>query len=194
MPLQKIDNFLSEDLFNLTFEAAEEFLKHGDNVFSTNFTWGEGVRKDSFPVLCHNICKQSDIYTLLREEIEKKTGMIPYNSHILIYYWTRFSYIPWHQDTKIIDGVSKQYDGALTVYLNKNWDRDFGGYLLYEDGEEIKAVLPKTNLGIFQIGTVQHSTTPVNFDGRVKITLQVFLKKPNLHITFNKKEGVENGK
>lgn len=169
MPIQKFDNFLAEDAYEEAIETANYLMSIGSNSFFTNRFWDYGIRKDSFPVIVHNIYPTSELHKKVKQTIEEKTEKIVVDGNIMIYYWTRFSYIPWHND-------NSKYDGALTVYLNRQWDPDFGGYFLYEDGEEIKAVIPKTNMAVMQYGSLMHCTTPVNFEGDLRITLQTFLK------------------
>ena len=187
MAIVKFENFLEGEMYEKTVDAAENALTIGENLFSTNYSWNKSVKKDSYPVLCHNLDKHTFMYEDIKWLIESKTGYTPQKGHILLYYWTRHSYIPWHRDSyKVIENEQEKYipyDAALTVYLNREWDKDSGGYFLYEDNDEIKAILPKRNLGILQYDSLYHSTTPVNYDGDVKITLQVFLKKKNVYIT-----------
>jgi len=171
MKLTKYEEFFTEDLHNELIETARYLLKHGGNTFCTNEWWDSNIVKDSFPVLIHSICKDSELFAKTREQIEKKTQLAVKDHDIMIYYWTRFSYIPWHED--------QNYGGTLTVYLNEEWHRDWGGYFMYEnDDGKIYAILPQKNLGLLQQGGIKHSTTPVHFSGRMRISVQVFLEKP----------------
>jgi hypothetical protein len=170
MPIRKFEQFLPEELYEEAIETANYILTLGGNELFTNYYWDHGIRKDSFPVLIHNIYKDTNLYKKLRENIEEKTGKNIVDDNIMIYFWTRYSYIPWHND-------NVHYDGAITVYLNREWDRDFGGYFLYEENDEIKAILPKRNLAVMQYDSLMHCTTPVNFSGEMRITIQSFLKK-----------------
>jgi Rps23 Pro-64 3,4-dihydroxylase Tpa1-like proline 4-hydroxylase len=169
MPILKFENFLDEDLYEESIKTAEYLLTLGNNTFSTNRWWDFCIRKDSYPVFVHNINQESDLYRNIRKTIEEKTKSIIQDDNIMLYYWTRHSYIPWHND-----GI--KYKGAITIYLNRDWHSDYGGYFLYEEQDEIKAVLPKRNLGVMQYGGLSHSTTPVNFDGDIRFTIQAFLR------------------
>ncbi len=171
MKLTKYDEFFTEELYEELINTAKSLLRQGGNTFGTNAWWSPDIVKDSFPVLIHGIYKDSELFAKVREQIEKKTKLAVKDHDIMIYYWTRFSYIPWHED--------QNYEGALTVYLNEEWQPDWGGYFLYEDNkQEIRAILPKRNFGLLQQGGIRHSTTPVNFDGGMRISIQVFLEKP----------------
>jgi Rps23 Pro-64 3,4-dihydroxylase Tpa1-like proline 4-hydroxylase len=171
MKLTKYEEFFTEELYEELINTAKSLLRQGGNTFGTNAWWSPDIVKDSFPVLIHGIYKDSELFAKVREQIEKKTKLAVKDHDIMIYYWTRFSYIPWHED--------QNYEGALTVYLNEEWQPDWGGYFLYEDNkQEIRAILPKRNFGLLQQGGIRHSTTPVNFDGGMRISIQVFLEKP----------------
>ena len=171
MKLTKYDEFFTEELYEELINTAKNLLRQGGNTFGTNAWWNPNIVKDSFPVLIHGIYKDSELFAKVREQIEKKTKLAVKDHDIMIYYWTRFSYIPWHED--------QNYEGALTVYLNEEWQPEWGGYFLYEDNkQEIRAILPKRNFGLLQQGGIRHSTTPVHYDGGMRISIQVFLDKP----------------
>ena len=136
--------------------------------------------KDSAPVFVHNVIQSTHIHTKIKDVIEEKTKMRVKNKNIMIYYWTRYSYIPWHNDYT--------YEGVITVYLNKKWHPDFGGYFLYSDSlssemvpdntdiPNIKAIIPKKNMAVLQTDKIHHCTTPVNFMGDLRLTIQAFLE------------------
>lgn len=168
----KISNFLSQELYFESFETAKSLLKIGKNVFCTNNWWDRGIVEDSFPVFIHNINKQSDLHIKLKSEIEEKADGLIGDASFMFYYWTRFSYIPWHQD--YMDKI------GFTLYLNDDWGKNHGGYFLYKDPnneQEIKAIMPEKNLAVIQKKGVWHTTTPVNFDGHIRYTIQAFLKE-----------------
>jgi hypothetical protein len=166
----KFNNFLERELYLEVYETAKYLISDGRNNFFTNFWWTKEIVQDSYPVLIHAINKQSELFHKLHQFIENKTNLkINEESELMIYYWTRHSYIPWHNDGS--------HYGGLTIYLNDIWERDYGGYFLYEEQDEIKAIIPERNLAVLQIGGINHCTTPVNFNGNMRITLQVFFQK-----------------
>jgi hypothetical protein len=169
MNLQKFENFFTEELYNELINTARYLMQNGDYVFSTNARWNPGIVKDSFPIFMHGLNRESQLFSDCVRQIENKTKMIISDYQIMLYYWTRFSYIPWHTD--------ENHDGALTVYLNEEWQDDWGGYFLYKENKEIKAIVPKPNFALLQQGGLHHATTPVNLSGGIRITLQTFLRK-----------------
>lgn len=166
--LQVLHPFLEEDVYVNSLNSARQVHATGDHLLYSNKCWGYGIVKDSFPVLIHKINPESQLHKDLKQTIEDKTSMYV-NRALMFYYWTRFSYIPWH--------VDEEYDGAITIFLNDNWHEDFGGYFLYKKEGEIKAVPPARNIAVFQFGEIHHCTTPINYDGGVMMTIQAFLHK-----------------
>jgi Rps23 Pro-64 3,4-dihydroxylase Tpa1-like proline 4-hydroxylase len=165
----KIDNLLPHDLLVDTAHAAENVLISNRYNLSSNFSWNNDIILDSAPVLTHLIDKDSKLYKDLRQCIVDKTDMDSRSEiDIMFYYWSVFSYIPWHDDCHV--------DSALTLYLNPDWDENWGGYFMYEDGDEVKAIKPQGNMAIYN-KTVKHCTTPVHIGGKMRVTMQVFEKR-----------------
>ena len=73
--------------------------------------------------------------------------------------------------------VSLAVAAAATIYLNRKWDRDYGGYFIYEKDNKLGIEYPTFNKCIFQSGGVHHATTLTSKDAPVRKILQIFLKK-----------------
>jgi Rps23 Pro-64 3,4-dihydroxylase Tpa1-like proline 4-hydroxylase len=130
--------------------------------------WGDGLISHSTPILRYFIPIEYDnLITKIKKEIFSKTKYEIDN--VLIHFWPKLSYITWHNDSG--------YKGALTIYLNKKWDSNWGGYLMYEENNEIKAIKPEYNLGILQENGVSHCVSTINVNADVRISIQVFLNK-----------------
>jgi hypothetical protein len=159
------NEFLSNDLFDEIQVFAEETIKRPEPYLGrTNLCWQDEIRNQSTPVIIRDIIGGTSIYNKLKFEIESKTKLEV--NRLMIYFWTKLSYIPWHDDT--------QADSALTIYLNDYWDQDWGGYFMFKLNNEIKAIKPDRNLGVIQTGNVSHSVSTVNLDADLRITLQAF--------------------
>jgi hypothetical protein len=166
-------NFLSEDAIKKLDDKIEEIL-HNSNPNVPNFTtsltsWDKNVQNSSTPIIRYVFNKNDDtIFQFLKKEIESK---IPYYiDNMVIHFSPKLSYIPWHNDNHVI--------AALTIYLNKNWNVNWGGYFLYKLNDEIKAIKPELNLGILQEGGekgLPHCVTTTNIDADLRISLQLFL-------------------
>jgi hypothetical protein len=159
------DEFLSNDLFDEVQTFAEKTIKSPNPYLGrTNFCWPDEIRNQTTPVLIIDIDENSPLHNKLKAEIDVKTGLNV--EQLMLYIWTKLSYIPWHDDSHV--------ESALTIYLNDYWDPDWGGYFMYKLNNEIKAIKPERNLGVIQTGGVHHSVSTVNLDANLRITLQSF--------------------
>jgi hypothetical protein len=165
--------FFSPDLFKELQElAVSEITDPFSSISRTNAVWHKDIVRSSMPVLVKDI-ENEELHSKLKSEIDAKTGKISEN--IMIYYWTRLSYIPWHDDNHA--------ESALTVYLNETWDKDWGGYFMFEGGQNfqntesnIGVIKPSRNCAVLQEGHVLHSTTTTNLDAEIRMTIQCFFK------------------
>jgi hypothetical protein len=147
--------------------AYHSYFSH-DTAMKTNATWPAAIVKDSAPVLVWTMDQTTELYSRIRARLVDRFDIEPTAViNIMFYYWTRHSYIPWHNDAHV--------DMAVTIYLNPQWHLDFGGLFLWQDQTGIHAHMPEANMAIGQ-KDVFHSTTPVNWDGGVRSTLQIFVK------------------
>jgi Rps23 Pro-64 3,4-dihydroxylase Tpa1-like proline 4-hydroxylase len=138
-------------------------------IYSASISsWDKELVSHSTPILRYFLTEENDkLISKIKKEVSKKTGYeIDY---VLIHFFPKLSYITWHDD-----GIFK---GAITVYLNKNWDSDWGGYLMYEEDSDVKAIKPEYNLGILQEGGVKHCVSTINVDADIRISIQAFLVK-----------------
>jgi Rps23 Pro-64 3,4-dihydroxylase Tpa1-like proline 4-hydroxylase len=164
----RYNDFLSNNLFDEVQTFAEDIIRSPEPYYGrTNTCWPEDVVRQSTPVIIIDISNDSPIHSRLKSEIDTKTGLEV--NKLMVYFWTKLSYIPWHNDAHM--------DAALTIYLNDYWDQDWGGYFMYKMNNEIKAIKPERNLGIVQTGHISHSVSTVNLDAPSRITLQVFFKE-----------------
>jgi hypothetical protein len=164
------DDFLSNDLFDEVQTFAEKKIKSPEPHFGrTNLCWQDEVLKQSTPVIIIDIINDTPMYNKLKSEIDSKTGFQV--ERLMLYFWTKLSYIPWHDD-----GHAKS---ALTIYLNDYWDDDWGGYFMFNLNNEIKAIIPERNLAIIQTGGVPHSVSTVNLNADLRITIQAFFTEDN---------------
>jgi hypothetical protein len=159
------EEFLSNDLFDEVQMFAENTIKSPEPYPGrTNLCWQDEIRNQSTPVIIRDIIEDTPIYNKLKSEIDTKTGFKV--ERLMLYFWTKLSYIPWHNDAHA--------NSALTIYLNDYWDQDWGGYFMFKLNNEIKAIKPDRNLGVIQTGNVSHSVSTVNLDADLRITVQSF--------------------
>lgn len=168
MKVTKYDNFINIQLLGEIQELTKNCIELNKYKFTNYEKWPGYVVKDSEKVLVWDIKNENEnIYKKICNYVEIETG---YKDVMCCYIhcWKQSSFIPWHTDG--------DYDAALTIYLNNIWDKDWGGYFMYQDKDgEIKCVIPKKNLAILQENSILHSTTMTTPSATDRITLQLFL-------------------
>lgn len=108
----------------------------------------------------------SEVYDIIYYRMKEEFNMTP--KGIIFHYWNHRSYINWHEDAS--------HGGAATIYLNEKWNRDYGGYFVYEKDNKFGLEIPKFNKCVFQSGGIPHATTPVADNAPIRKSLQVFFK------------------
>lgn len=164
MMIKQYKNFLPQDLFTEVAQYAKTAYFSNSHIFKSNACWSPHIVLDSFPVLIHNLNKDSEIYNKIHSTVCSKVDIKI--KEILFYYWTRYSYIPWHND--------EHKPKAVTLYINETWDPNWGGYFMYDDGNGVKAIYPEPNSAVCNDSHTLHCTTPVTYTGSVRATIQIF--------------------
>jgi hypothetical protein len=164
-------NILSDELYIELVEYVNKLIKDKPNNFTTsNLIWEENLRGNSTPISRYVFDKRDDdIAVKIKKEIEDKTEYFVEN--FCLHLWPNLSYITWHNDNHV--------KAALTLYLNENWNANWGGFLMYLDTTDttIKAIKPEKNMGLLQENSVSHSVTTINIGADMRISLQFFLKE-----------------
>lgn len=164
MAVEIYENFLEIKLLDELRRYQTNLLKSKQHSLFTNMTWEQTIVLESAPVLIHTLASDTTLYEQIHQTITTKIEMLP--KHIMLYTWTRFSYIPWHNDWT--------HKAGLTVYLNKSKTVNSGGIFLYKEDEQIKGIAPEGNQAVLVRGGVEHCVTPVISTGVLRNTLQVF--------------------
>ena len=157
-----IEEFLSaDDLFKL-ISLSSKIYTSGDYVLRTNASWTTEILGNSFPIINYKI-EDTEILEMLQNKFtryEIKSASF--------FYFTEHSFIPWHDDGG--------HDAAMTIYLSSHDEND-GGYFLYKEEDELRAIAPKQNRAVLQENSVRHATTAVHSRASLRKTLQIFCKK-----------------
>lgn len=139
----------------------------------TNLTsWPPSLVAGSGTILVFDIEQDSEVFTKLKaallpligQEFDNKKWVFTYAAGSFA------SFIPWHGDDKHLK--------SMTIYLNEQWDRNWGGYFLYETEDGIRAELPTFNKGILFTPPLQHSTTMPSLNAPLRLSLQLFINEP----------------
>jgi hypothetical protein len=160
------DDFLDEDIFIECQYYSDRFFNttHKDIELNIN-KWQKDIVLDSEIIYIKKM-KECDLFYKIQQNILQKLGHKI--TSICFTYFTPSSHIPWHDDYK--------YNGGLTIYLNEYWNNNNGGLFMFEDkkNNEIRAIFPKRNRAIEQIGGVRHSVCPTTKKSDIRKTIQMF--------------------
>jgi Rps23 Pro-64 3,4-dihydroxylase Tpa1-like proline 4-hydroxylase len=166
--ITKYKSFFTDEFFNEIQDYVNNILKTKSSLFATSLSWDQNLVKTSSLIARYELLQDDiEIYTKIKKEIEKNISY--YVSTCTIHVLPHSSYITWHNDS--------HHDAALTIYLNDNWNENWGGFLMYEDDDIIKAIKPEKNLAVLQENHVNHCVTTVNIGANYRISLQLFLDK-----------------
>lgn len=164
---------ITENFFDpISLDKIKEYC---DSVYSDNAThfkakgyWGDdillSVKND---ILIYRITKAIDneIYDIIYDKMKATFNLKP--KIINFHYFLQESNISWHTDSHFLAGA--------TVYLNRKWINNDGGYFVYQKhNEDTSIVLPKMNKCVFQSGAVEHATTPTFKHSPIRKSIQVF--------------------
>lgn len=164
-----LDDFLPEVLIDEILADNDRFMDDETKWWSSHQMWVPEIVKSSAPVFARPLPGQQTIKVyaqLLERNLIKPNDPVP---TVLAYVWHPLSFIPWHDDNH------QRY--SATIYLNREWDPNWGGYLLWREGDTMHVTPPCYNRIFFSTGKVEHSTTMTTRDAGLRQTVQVFLAR-----------------
>ena len=164
---QILHDCLPVNLISEISNCARDVKKHRTNLTS----WPSNVVGSSGTILIFDIENDSELFSKL------KTALLPivgqeFGDKEWIFTFALGSYlsfIPWHDDDNHLK--------SMTIYLNEAWDKNWGGYFLYESEDGVRAELPTFNKGILFTPPLEHSTTIPSLNAPLRMALQLFINK-----------------
>ncbi len=163
-----IQNFLSNDQYKLLHSIVIKNRKSIDE--KTILTWQQDNNSNSKHAFDKNIIKQYEI--LLKHQCFVKLINYNLNSHI-----RKYSYMEslnWHDDITVeINNSQRKY--AATYYINKNWNEQYGGELMFKYINIKGFIQPLGNsLVIIKTG-FRHKVNPVIVKNRQRFSIQTWI-------------------
>ena len=126
--------------------------------------WGEYIIKDSAEVLINNLAVEDTDFVV--KAINAVTSF-PNISHVYLYRWPYRSYIPQHNDS--------YHNGGASIYLNREWEANDGGFLLYQTPDsEWQSVTPFQGRMVVMQEDIEHITTPNTNPTRIRYSCQIW--------------------
>ena len=137
------------------------------NVRTNLTSWNPELIGTSGAILLYDL--KDELLAEVKEEVRKHISNIDEYGPLTAMYVLggRFSFIQWHNDTP--------HTFAMTVYLNEQWDMNWGGAFVYEDtGKQFITVYPEYNKSICFEPPVWHTTNMSNLQAPLRESLQIF--------------------
>jgi hypothetical protein len=172
MAVEVFDNVLPYGYAVDLYHECNRILKSPDYVWKTNYSWPDMIVNVSHPVMVREL--DADNKNRVLDYLMAKGVIQDKDFYVMNYMWTKLSYIPWHDDHHV--------KRAMTLYLNPEWQDDWGGMYLYANpGATYKNVgnfqgfIPKFNTVVRNDNQTLHHVTPTSLDAPVpRCTLQFF--------------------
>lgn len=165
------ENFIRPDFINEILHENQEQIY--DNIWRSNLGWQDDIVSPNGVVLIRPLNENQ------KNELRKVLvghGIVPNDKDIELdaqaYMWHKFSFIPWHSDKESDDEIRF----AATLYLNKEWNDNWGGLFLYKINDHIHAEAPRFNKLVFNDNNYAHATSMLTSDAPFRYTLQLFWK------------------
>lgn len=166
---------------NVLEDATIEFINEWVQLQKTHACWRTNIHawdssisdKSLGCVSILDIKNNEELYEIVTSQLIQ---YCPYEYHIysiLYYEWNALSQINWHKDGNLDERR------ALTIYLNTAWDRNWGGFLCWEDATTTTyhMTIPTYNLGILIEPDVCHHVSIISPYAPPRKTLQVWMHK-----------------
>lgn len=174
---------LSEQLIQDIFAWNAE-TQVGD-VWATNQTkWIDSLKYATNGVILSRVMPDhlsNRIYDDL--QARGKIKYSPWSRSCLFYIGLPNSCVNWHHDYK-------DYN-ALSIYLNKEWDSNWGGWFAYNDlynfvednvnPQSGKFVVPSYNMSVLSTEMEWHCTTPISPIAQKRYSIQLFYSKEHVN-------------
>lgn len=171
MLVQTIDNFLDKDSLD---EVNRYFLEqqHTPCWINNHNFFPNQLNKNRGTILVTMIPGSYNsmlIDYFLEKKIFKRQ---PKFFDALLYVGLSGSSIYWHKDGRSDQHQEKR--SAASIYLTESWQDDWGGWFLYKDSEDIKAIKPEYNRAVILYDDVEHCTTVISNESIPRKSLQLF--------------------
>jgi hypothetical protein len=154
-----IENCITEELAEECIKEIE-FKKRKPIWLSSSCFWPEGIK-----INVEGSCIQCDISKNLKKKIYKQIS-----PHLPEYSRLSSQFYIWQNNSAISNHNDHGYGFGVTIYLNKEWDVDWGGIFLWNNEDDQsekyykswKACCPKYRNMILNENLHDHLVTPVS--------------------------------
>jgi hypothetical protein len=166
--LQIFKNVLRPETLAAVLEERTNFLGQPVWRCSDHF-WGEEIKVGVTGVVTSTMCSHR-IGEMVRNDI---LHIMPPCTTMAVQHYM------WHKHSAISSHNDWAYAWAATIYLNENWNLDWGGLFMWQDSDngEIHGHVPEYNSMALNKGKVNHFVTPLSpLAPENRISLQIWGK------------------
>ena len=155
--IHQVPNFLDPDVLAALRQKFAD--SHGQDVFEVNNMgrWGDGLETGSYsPVLILKLPEYQEYFLNKYKAVDPAFEEFP-NLIVYMHIWLPGSQINWHHDNQ--DNHPRL---SSTIYINPEWNWNWGGMFLYDDPDEGQRwIFPHANHMIWFRPPVWHSTSMI---------------------------------
>lgn len=152
MDIRVVDNFLPISFI----EEIHEYVigRHDDYVWRPNRIWDPGLTVGSPSILLMDVGFMSekllDFCSISINDFDLSELHVPYP---VFYDAPINSYVNWHTEDVPL---------SISIYLNDEWKREWGGLFLYEHEGRVSGVIPRFNRAVISGPGIPHAVTTIN--------------------------------
>lgn len=164
-----VEDALSDELF----KDLRAYSRKTKLMNTSTTKWHVSLVGWSTPIMCWPL--KGKLLERCRKELKKhvNTEMRKSEWVATLHVGGIMSYIPWHTDA--------HHKVNITIYLNDDWNPDYHGYFLYDDGGaargEWKAITPRRNLALIYETPLLHSVALSSVRAPLRESLQIFINE-----------------
>ncbi len=169
-----IPNFLSQETIDLIFKKYED--SKGKAAFEINEMgrWGADLYAGNFgPVYIISMYEELAAYFQYRFKSIPEFDEYKTVSACFLHIWQHGSGINWHHDS-----LGDNHRVGFTIYLNPNWNVNWGGLFLWEKHGQTGWICPQYNMAVWLKSPLWHSVSLITRAAPTpRFSLQLFLEK-----------------
>ena len=164
-----IHNFLNEDMYKGIHNAIIR-ERNNINLHSVDKVWGKDLLENISPpkrVEVNNYPPFEELKQLVKDNPYFRFPELTYMS-TTIHYMTKNTGIQWHNDGK--------WKYGATYYLNRRWNRNWGGEFMFMDGTGTGFVPIVSNSMVIVKAPIEHKVNQILSPVMPRLSVQIFMK------------------
>jgi hypothetical protein len=174
----KFDQFFPRDMAQEIYDYIQEQLYSPHNrwamvVQDADDNAAHNLKSTDYIIMVHHI-DENDIDLYNRIESMVNHLIAPYTDLVMdtamVYAFRRGNGFPWHNDKmlppeyynrEVMRIRPENRFGTLTMYMNKDWEEEWGGLFGYIQDGKTSFIRPDFNTAMMISSDIQHKVTPV---------------------------------